>query len=303
MVKHLSAHSPVTIVQQMRRREDAVLKLPGQISNLLSHPPTRSGVESGMRAVVLVVLLVVSCSQSNPAADTSNSSPTPAATPSQTTTTPTETIEQLLDRCPSPAELAAVDSSVSMTFTSDPSAGRLVCRAAQGSRDLTLLQERAYQAVLMFTWIHFDTPLPWTNLPLDTWLAHAIHGVDFRSDSQYSYCCLPGGVIAIQAKDLAVLSESIPIWDSVRWLAALFIHEARHNEGYVHTCSTGDRAGQNDNTIAELGSWGVEYYFLLWLGRHSDPAIVPESFRLAARRDAESMPARFFCNPPPTPTG
>jgi len=30
----------ITIVQQVRRREDAVLKLPGQIPSLLSHPPT-----------------------------------------------------------------------------------------------------------------------------------------------------------------------------------------------------------------------------------------------------------------------
>jgi hypothetical protein len=30
----------ITIVQQVRRREDAVLKLPGQIPSLLNHPPT-----------------------------------------------------------------------------------------------------------------------------------------------------------------------------------------------------------------------------------------------------------------------
>jgi hypothetical protein len=35
------AELAVTIVQQVRRREDAVLKLPGQISSLLSRPLTR----------------------------------------------------------------------------------------------------------------------------------------------------------------------------------------------------------------------------------------------------------------------
>jgi len=193
-----------------------------------------------------------------------------------------------------------------MTFTSDPSAGELVCTAAQGSRDLTNLQERAYQAVLMFTWMQFDTPVPWTNQALDAWFAHAIHGIDFRGDAQYSYCCEPGSVLVIQTNNLYVLTRTGDLnqtWDAVRGLAALYVHEARHNEGYVHTCSTGERAGQNDNTPAELGAWGVQYYFLLWLGMHSDPAVIPEPFRSAARRDATSMLARFFCNPPsPTPT-
>ena len=263
-----------------------------------------------MRAVLVaaIALLALSCSQPSAAA-TVKVSPSPAATRSQTPTpiapspTPTgPTIEDLFGRCPTPAELASVDSLVSMKFTSDPSAGTLVCTAAQGSRDLTLLKKRAYQAVLMFTWIRFDAPLPWTRLTLDAWFAHAIHGVDFRADYQYSYCCLTGGIIAVQSKGLAVLTKSIAPWDSVRWLASLFIHEARHNEGYVHTCTTGDRAGQNDNTIAELGAWGVQYYFNLWLGTHSDPALVPESDRKWAHHEADSMVSTFFCNQPPLPT-
>lgn len=35
------AELAVAIVQQVRRREDAVLKLPGEISSLLGHPLTR----------------------------------------------------------------------------------------------------------------------------------------------------------------------------------------------------------------------------------------------------------------------
>lgn len=246
-------------------------------------------------ALIAITALLAACGAETPAGQASSSpSPTPEAS-SSATTVGVPTIEQLLGRCPTPAELASVDGSVSMTFASDPSAGQLECSAAQGSRDLTLLQERAYQAVLMFTWIRFDAPLPWTSLTLDKWFARAIHGVNFGNDSQNSYCCLPGGVIAIQSANLAVLSKSIPAWDSVRWLAALYVHEARHNEGYLHTCTTGDRAGQNDNTIAELGAWGVEYYFTLWLGTHSDPRVVPESLRLAARQEAATFPARFFC--------
>src|ERR1700737_995311 len=255
-----------------------------------------------MRAVdlVLVALLALSCSQANPGsanlpsptpAGSALSSHAPARTPSSST------IEQDLGRCPSAAEVASVDASVSMTFTSDPSAGRLVCTTAEGSRDLTLLQERAHQAVLMFTWIPFDAPAPRTKLPLDAWFARAIHGIDFRGDTQNSYCCEAGGVIVIQTTNLAVLTVgSARSWASIRSLAALFVHEARHNEGYGHTC------GDRDNTVAELGAWGVQYYFQLWLGTHSIPSVGSENFRLAARQDAQILQDIEFCSPSPSPT-
>jgi len=243
--------------------------------------------------------LLAACGAEPPAARVTPS-PVSTATQPPTPTPAVATIVQLLDRCPTSAELASVNASLSMTFTSDPTAGQLVCTAAEGSRDLTLLQERAYQAVLMFTWIRFDAPLPWTDLTLDQWFAKAIHGVAFANDYQDSYCCLPGAVIAIQSKNLAVLSTTLAPWDSVRWLAALYVHEARHNEGYTHTCTTGDRAGVNDNTIAELGAWGVEYYFTLWLGTHSDPRVVPEELRPAVRAEATSFVPRFFCKEPAT---
>jgi hypothetical protein len=256
--------------------------------------------------VVLVTFLAASCGQPNPGATShvpspvAAVSPLPSATPSATQTS---TVEQDLGRCPSAAELASVDSSLGLTFASDPSAGRLVCSPAQGSRDLTLLQERSYQAILMFTWISFDAPLPWTNQTLDAWFAHAIKGIAFRDDGKYSYCCAPGGVIVIQTNNLYVLSARFnEVFAAVSSLAALFIHEARHNEGYLHTCSTGARAGQNDNTIAELGAWGVEYYFLLWLGTHPNPGLLSDDMRLASTRDAESMKTSFFCQQSPSPT-
>ena len=202
-------------------------------------------------------------------------------------------VDQLLARCPTLAELAWVASIEALTFTSDPSAGGMVCSAALGSRDLTLLQKRAYQAVLLFSWIRFDSPLPWTDEELDGWLAHAIHGVDFRDDAQYSFCCEAGGIIVVQTNNLWVLTASglREIWQATLSLAALIAHEARHNEGYGHTC------GAWDETVAELGSWGLQYYFLLWVGTHSDPSVVSEPFRTAAARTAAGM-GRFFCHPP-----
>jgi hypothetical protein len=198
-----------------------------------------------------------------------------------------------LARCPTVAELAWVDSIETLTFTSDPSTGTLTCSAAQGSRDLTLLQQRAYQAVLLFSWIRFDSPLPWTDQALDGWLAHAIHGIDFRNDTQYSYCCEVGDVIVVQTKTpLWVLTANGgETWRATLSLAALLVHEARHNEGYGHTC------GPWDQTVSELGAWGLQYYFQLWVGTHSDPSVVSKPYRTYAAQNAAQM-GRFFCQPP-----
>src|SRR6266571_7636962 len=191
------------------------------------------------------------------------------------------------------------DSSTALTFTSDPSAGQLVCTQALGSRDLTLLQERSYQAILLFSWIRFDAPLPWTDKPLDAWFASAIHGIDFRADTEYSYCCEAGGVIVIQTNNLIVLMPTYDAWNAVSGFAALFIHEARHNEGYSHTC-----AGGNDSTIEELGAWSVVYYFFLWLATHTDAAALPGLDQLEAGHAAARTRASRFCSllsPSPTP--
>jgi len=56
----------------------------------------------------------------------------------------------------------------------------------------------------------------------------------------------------IQTANLRAVQFTTPEWLSAQMV--LFIHEARHNEGLPHTCST------NDQTLSELGSWGVQYY-------------------------------------------
>ena len=259
-----------------------------------------------MRGLPLAVgVLLAACACSSQDAPQGSSSSPSQETRSSTAPTPSPlavavpTIADLLARCPTPAELASVDASVSITFTSDPSAGTLVCTEAQGSRDLTHLQERAYQAALLFSWIKFDAPLPWTNLTLDAWFAQAIHGIDFRGDTSLSYCCEPGGVIVIQTQNLFVMTRTddpYRTWDGVRSLAALYVHEARHNEGFPHTCGT------RDNTIAELGAWGVQFYFQLWLGEHSDPAVVPDLFQKRALQDAMGLASSFCGLDSPTPT-
>src|SRR5256885_17202375 len=99
-----------------------------------------------MRAAVLALLLAVSCSQPSQGAASQSPSPTAVTKPSPTPSPAGPTIDALLGRRPTPAELASVDSSLSMKFTSDPTSGTLVCTAGSGSPALPLLQARTYKA-------------------------------------------------------------------------------------------------------------------------------------------------------------
>src|SRR5438552_11335193 len=106
-----------------------------------------------MRAAVLALLLAVSCSQPSQGAASQSPSPTAVTKPSPTPSPAGPTIDALLGRCPTPAELTSVDSSLSMKFTSHPTSGTLVCTAASASLDLPLFQMRTYQPVLVLTLI------------------------------------------------------------------------------------------------------------------------------------------------------
>ncbi len=172
----------------------------------------------------------------------------------------TPTVDDLISTCPSAQEISDFNADLTITFDSDPTAGTLVCRAADGSADLTRLQERAYQALRLMRKIPFDTPLPWTSKSLYDWFVDAIQGIRFTNGSG-SFCCNPQGVINIGTNNLAALQYSTSGW--LASLMVLFVHEARHNEGLAHTCGSGDQ------TLAELGSWGVQYYLFEWMAFHT----------------------------------
>jgi len=180
------------------------------------------------------------------------------------------TFEELMGSCPSAEEIRAFNSALSILFESDPSAGTLVCRAADGSADLTLLQERTYQALRLMKQLSFDAPLPWTARSLYDWFVGAIRGIRFRGDIENSSCCDSGGRILIQTRNLAVLQfPDRPEW--LDGLASLFAHEARHNEPEDpgHTCGPFDRA------ISELGAIGVQYYLGEWVAFRSGSFLFP----------------------------
>lgn len=175
-------------------------------------------------------------------------------------------VDDVLAACPTYAEIGQIDLDLTLDFSGDPTRGTLVCRASEGSADLTLLQKRTYNALLMMRdHLSFDAPLPWTNQPLYVWLLGAVRGIHFRDDIVFSFCCDPTGIINIQTGIAVAQTNALfDIWPFIKGFVALIIHEARHNEGYLHTCGT------NDNTISELGAWGVQYYFNIWLVDHLD---------------------------------
>ena len=209
--------------------------------------------------------------------------PTPAATPFPTLVPSSPlgviledaTLDAALARCPTPAEIALVDAVLTMTFEYDPTAPTLVCTAAGGSADLTRLEERAYQAVLSMRRIPFDVPLPWTELSLFDWFGRAVSGIIYRS-TDVSFCCDGPGRIVIKSDRMSSLES--PLWVArdgtgfgLMSHVQLLIHEARHAEGWLHTCANGD-----DQTLEEMGSWALVYWFYRWLAEHaSGPYMTP----------------------------
>ncbi len=73
----------------------------------------------------------------------------------------------------------------------------------------------------------------------------------------------------------------------------LYVHEARHNQGYGHTCGT------NDRTLAEMGAWGVQYYLDAWLADYSDSSFISDPYyRQSAKSHAEDIRKTRFCDEP-----
>jgi len=218
-------------------------------------------------------------------------------------TTPAR-VDELLAACPTASEVASIDQDFVLTFNSDPTATQaLACTAAGGSADLTVLQERVYQTLLAARTIPFDAPFPWTSKALYPWLVSAIGGISFDS-IQGGYCCSPARVIHLNgtSNNCALAGGTTTRWIAsgmpcgLDALLAVIVHEARHSEGYAHTC------GANDNTIDELGAWAVEYYMLRWLGEHTGTFLTPSDglpsagvYRATAVSEAQQLCSSRFC--------
>ena len=211
-------------------------------------------------------------------------------------------LDAALVRCPTAGEIALVDSVVTLVYDDNPSAPALVCHVEDGSADLTRLQERAYQAVLAMRRIPFDAPLPWTELSLFDWFAGVVNGITFRI-TEFSYCCDGPGVIVIKTGSMGYLMSDLWVArdgtsSGLMGLVALLIHEARHIEGFSHTCADG-----KDQAFEEMGSWALVYLFYLWLAEHAPgdymtPVDAPADLYIrTARFWADGTLKYQFCTP------
>ena len=181
------------------------------------------------------------------------------------THSPLAPVDVFLAACPSEEEIARIDADLKLEFDTDPTKDQpLACRAAQGSRDLTPLQKRTYNTLLVMRELQFTQSLPWTDKQLYAWLVDTIDGIRFNSEIINSFCCAPPNTVNIQTHDLVANTADRWIEPAtglgLRDLLVLFAHEARHNEEKLHTC---DKV--RDNSLSEMGAWAVQYYLDLWL--------------------------------------
>jgi hypothetical protein len=81
------------------------------------------------------------------------------------------------------------------------------------------------------------------------------------------------------------------------------VHEARHGDGYFHTCAYSEAAGNyaDDQTMEEMGAWAVNALFFRWVADHSDteymtPIDAPsELYREEAAETADFLTAHRIC--------
>ena len=223
--------------------------------------------------------------------------------PASTTVQVVKNLNTLSSACPSEADLQTIDRDLRLQWRSDPTAGTVGCRKADGSRDLTVMQARVYRALNTMRYLSFTEPLPWTRDSVYRWLTRTVRGLDFRSDVANSSCCSPDKLINIRAVvttapnggqqglGLAIVSSGGMPTD-FRMLAAflqLLVHEARHADGKPHTC------GSSDQTMEEMGAWGAAHAFQTWIADKMAPGLVPENLRANLRQQADQICRTRIC--------
>lgn len=193
--------------------------------------------------------------------------------------------------CPTPGEIEEIQAEIPVTVNSDVSAGVLACRASDGSVDLTVVENLVYQTLLFLRRVRFDRPLPWTNQPVYDWLRATIpNGIVIESSGVSRSCLSCQGPIHI------VFTFYDSLRPTVYYLGhTLFVHEARHANGWRHTCGYNAEHRQyvRDRSVAEMGGFGLHYLLAYWLGHYSHESTAVREYY--AKHAAQLLGGGSFC--------
>ncbi|GEM_PF-4141323 len=167
-------------------------------------------------------------------------------------------IDNILQSCPTPQEITLFNSE--FKITSNTTLKYDCVFGVNPNFPIEKLDPRltVYQSLRVIKLLDFSQPLPWTDKSLYSWLKETIKGVHINADFPYSFCCDPTGIINLKEENLQQQNKlkwvDPQTGSGMAYLVAVLIHEARHTT-HKHTCN-----GYDDQTVQEMGAWGVEYY-------------------------------------------
>lgn len=226
-------------------------------------------------------------------------------------------IDEFLQTCPTREDVQSVDKDLHLYFDYDPTGGRKVCSSANGSADLTLLQERAYQSLLAMKKIAFSKPLPWTPKSVYDWFIQdtGVKGIRFSGGAGPTVaglCCDADHNILISiVQNMSSMGFGSNLWISpvdppykafasnMLSTIALYVHEGRHSQGFAHDCGSENK----DANPEELSAYGAQYYFDVWMSKYlagdyftADEFFSNETYAQGATKEVESLYKNNFCD-------
>jgi hypothetical protein len=219
--------------------------------------------------------------------------PSPTPHPPQPSPTPAANIDVLLSICPSEAELERFKSDFDILFDPDLGFPTYACQNGTGPGDTINPRLTFFQALRAIHALQFDQSLPWTEYSLYDWLKNTINGM-VLTETEFSHCCEAENRIVLKA-DLLEQADNL-VWANPQsgggliGFIGLIVHEARHAEVGGHTCGT------DDETLEELGAWGVQYYLFIYIAEHSPQGFFTEEQIQAAQSHADTAIGRI-CHP------
>ncbi len=179
-----------------------------------------------------------------------------------------EDIHSFLETCPSPRELAILQSDFPIVLELSVRVHEPVytCREPSSAIRTASDQLTIIQALRVIRHMRLSRPLPWTDLHPYEWLKSKIGAIAVSDTASFNYCChtvfpigKPQGVSAmtLQKADDKLLAYRM-VWrdpsagTGLGNLLLLILHEARHID-LPHDCE-----GIYDSSLNYMGAWGVQ---------------------------------------------